>query len=50
MNTGQDSHMMNSVMGSRKKTVPKMSIQICVRRESRDDTTSMRMCSLCSSV
>ena len=50
MNIGHDSHMMKIDIGSRKNTVPKMSIQSWVRRESRDDTTSMRMCSLCSSV
>src|SRR5438067_763283 len=49
-NIGHDSHTMKPVMGSMKKIVPRMSIQVCVRRERRPETTSMRMCSLCRKV
>jgi len=49
-NTGQDSHMMRIDIGSRKNTVPKMSIQICAGRERREEITSMRMCSSLRSV
>jgi len=50
MKIGHDDHIMYTEIGSRKKISPKMSIQIWVRRESREATTSMRMCSLCRSV
>ena len=47
---GQDSKRMSATMGNRKNTVPNTSIHVCVRRENRPATTSMRMCSFLSSV
>ena len=47
---GQDSQVMKIVIGSRKQMVPKMSIQICVRRERCELMTSMRICSSCRKV
>ena len=49
-NTGHDSYMIRIAIGSRKNSVPKMSIQACARVERRPVMTSMRTCSLCSSV
>ncbi len=49
-NQGTDSYRMSATIGSRKTTVPKMSIHVCVRREKRPAITSMRMCSFLSSV
>ncbi len=50
MNTTHDRYMITIAIGSRKNTVPNTSIQVCARFDSRPATTSMRMCSLRSSV
>src|SRR5690606_35621380 len=49
-NIGQDSQRMSRQAGSRKNTTPMISIQTCVRRDSLEDNTSTRTCSLCSCV
>ncbi|CPK76898.1 Uncharacterised protein [Bordetella pertussis] len=50
MNTGHDRTMIRVHAGSRKNTTPKISIQICLWRGSREDRMSTRTCSFFSSV
>ena len=49
-NTGHDSYMIRIAIGNRKNSVPRMSIQVCARFDSRPEITSMRTCWLCRSV
>jgi hypothetical protein len=50
MKIGQDSFKITIAIGSRKKSVPKISTHARVRDEKREEMTSIRMCSLCSRV